>query len=656
MVKSFFRPTLQIFNQTNFGIDQGRYLLDFIEKPALIFDTFEKKIIAANTHVTELTAFTRDELMSLSVLDLFPNIHSVEEYFKSQRNVTLEEDEQFVVISRNKQKIPVELTQYSLDDNGTWLLCIIEPLATRKRDQKIIAGQRELIKAIKKLSYTNQLSDLRSALNLALEAGNDLTAASELAIYGGADNQPKLRLIAHWGDSRTFPFEIPLNDLIQLNKPYLWVYSRQDIISELHRCAYSNEFNYLASAPLGETGAMTGLIVLGNKNNEAPKEILRYAEILASTISGFIQKDIMIINLKKALKKNENKLTIGSKVIESVQDGVILLTPKLTIIDMNPIAELILGYATPEIEGQTIYNVLIGSDSISPALQSALRGIATHNLGNINLHRRDGSTFPARVQTLPISRGEDVIALLVLLRDLSEHEQIRLHTQQLEQRALLGEVTAILAHEIKNPINNISTGLQLMALELKEDESIKEQIDRLQQDLRRLNHLMESVLIFSRSKKYDVTPIDLSYLIKLLLDRWRPRMARLNIQHRIQIEPNTPKVLGDNYALEQVFTNLISNAVQAMNEIGGTLAVKLTPYSSPSGRLGVQVDVSDTGPGIPEEVLERIFEPFFTTNREGTGLGLAITKQIITAHKGNINVTSFPGGTVFHIWLPAPSH
>jgi signal transduction histidine kinase len=272
------------------------------------------------------------------------------------------------------------------------------------------------------------------------------------------------------------------------------------------------------------------------------------------------------------------------------------------------------------------------------------------------LHRRDGSTFPARVQTLPISRGEDVIALLVLLRDLSEHEQIRLHTQQLEQRALLGEVTAILAHEIKNPINNISTGLQLMALELKEDESIKEQIDRLQQDLRRLNHLMESVLIFSRSKKYDVTPIDLSYLIKLLLDRWRPRMARLNIQHRIQIEPNTPKVLGDNYALEQVFTNLISNAVQAMNEIGGTLAVKLTPYSSPSGRLGVQVDVSDTGPGIPEEVLERIFEPFFTTNREGTGLGLAITKQIITAHKGNINVTSFPGGTVFHIWLPAPSH
>jgi signal transduction histidine kinase len=132
-------------------------------------------------------------------------------------------------------------------------------------------------------------------------------------------------------------------------------------------------------------------------------------------------------------------------------------------------------------------------------------------------------------------------------------------------------------------------------------------------------------------------------------------MARLNIQHRVQIESNTPKVLGDHYALEQVFTNIISNAVQAMNDTGGTLAVKLIPYRSPSGRLGVQVDVSDTGPGIPEDVLERIFEPFFTTNREGTGLGLAITKQIVTAHKGNITVTSFPGGTVFHIWLPAPN-
>jgi PAS domain S-box-containing protein len=655
MVKSFFRPSLQLFNSTNFGIDQVHGLLDIIDKPAIILDTHLHKIIAANSQTIELTAFTRDELINLSFNDLFPEIQTGQEVYRSICNGSLKDEHGILITSRNQEHLPIELTAHSLDENCSLILLVIESLAIPKKDQAVIARKDDIFKAINKLINTYQLSDLKSALVTALEAGNELTSAGELAVYGGMDNHPKLKLIAHWGETRTFPSEIPINDLIQLNKPFLWVNGHQNTLSELHRTAYSNGFNFIASAPLGETGATTGLIALGSIGDDPPKEILHQVEILASTISGFIQKDILIINLQKALKKLESQLTIGNKVIESVQDGVILLTPRLTIIEMNPIAELILGYATTEIMGQTIYNVLIGSDSISPALQGAIRGIATHNLGNINLHRRDGSTFPARVQTLPITRGDAVLALLVLLRDLSEHEQIRLHTQQLEQRALLGEVTAILAHEIKNPINNISTGLQLMALELKEDELIQEQINRLQQDLNRLNHLMESVLVFSRSKKYDVTPLDLGHLIKLLLDRWRPRMARLNIQHRVQIESNTPKVLGDHYALEQVFTNIISNAVQAMNDTGGTLAVKLIPYRSPSGRLGVQVDVSDTGPGIPEDVLERIFEPFFTTNREGTGLGLAITKQIVTAHKGNITVTSFPGGTVFHIWLPAPN-
>ena len=130
-------------------------------------------------------------------------------------------------------------------------------------------------------------------------------------------------------------------------------------------------------------------------------------------------------------------------------------------------------------------------------------------------------------------------------------------------------------------------------------------------------------------------------------------MERLNIQHHIQVAPDTPPILGDQRALEQVFTNLISNAVRAMGENGGVLAVRMTPHVTPGNKLLTQIDISDTGPGIPEEIRERIFDPFFTTDPNGTGLGLSITKQIITAHKGSIYPTSFPGGTVFHIQIPA---
>jgi signal transduction histidine kinase len=104
--------------------------------------------------------------------------------------------------------------------------------------------------------------------------------------------------------------------------------------------------------------------------------------------------------------------------------------------------------------------------------------------------------------------------------------------------------------------------------------------------------------------------------------------------------------------LEQVFTNLISNAVEAMKDTGGTLVIKIEPKTKATGKFVLQIDISDTGPGIPKENQERIFEPFFTTSPNGTGLGLSITKQIVTAHRGSIFLTSFPGGTAFHVQLP----
>ena len=238
--------------------------------------------------------------------------------------------------------------------------------------------------------------------------------------------------------------------------------------------------------------------------------------------------------------------------------------------------------------------------------------------------------------------------------DISEHEQANIRTQQLEQRALLGEVTAVFAHEVRNPINNISTGLQLMALNTPQDDAENsELIERLQRDCNRLTDLMESILTFSRTGNYKFMPLNLQNVVERLLTRWRPRLARLQIQHHVQVAPDAPSILGDQRALEQVFTNLISNAVRAMGEKGGMLAVRIAPHLTPGKKLMAQIDISDTGPGIPEEIRERLFDPFFTTDPKGTGLGLSITKQIITAHKGSIYSTSFPGGTVFHIQIPA---
>jgi signal transduction histidine kinase len=164
---------------------------------------------------------------------------------------------------------------------------------------------------------------------------------------------------------------------------------------------------------------------------------------------------------------------------------------------------------------------------------------------------------------------------------------------------------------------------------------------------------MESVLSFSRPMEYKMEPTDLSVILSRLLDRWAPRMTRVNVTSFFQADPASRRIQGDPRALEQVFTNLVSNAVQAMSATGGTLAVKIENTDDATPLDYVQVSISDTGAGIPEEIRDHIFEPFVTTNPQGTGLGLAITKRIINAHKGNIAVTSFPGGTVFTVCLPA---
>jgi signal transduction histidine kinase len=164
---------------------------------------------------------------------------------------------------------------------------------------------------------------------------------------------------------------------------------------------------------------------------------------------------------------------------------------------------------------------------------------------------------------------------------------------------------------------------------------------------------MKSVLSFSRSAEYEMEPVDLGLLISRLVERLRPRLSAANIQYHLKPDHNTPLIMGNPRALEQVFNNLFNNAIQAMEANGGILAVKIQPAETTGKRQYALVIVADNGPGIPKENLDRIFQPFFTTKSNGTGLGLAITRRIVTAHKGIIQCNSFPGGTVFNVQIPA---
>jgi signal transduction histidine kinase len=239
----------------------------------------------------------------------------------------------------------------------------------------------------------------------------------------------------------------------------------------------------------------------------------------------------------------------------------------------------------------------------------------------------------------------------VVLRDQSEQKAIEDQTEILAQRAILGEVTAILAHEVRNPINNISTGVQLVASRLGKDHPQHESLGRLKNECDRLNQLLSDVLFFARPLELKMEPLDLADLMERFLARWSPRFNQSNINCHTNFAPDLPRASTDPRTFEQVILNLVTNALQAMPD-GGTISVSLAETTTNQGQM-VELKIADTGPGIPANIRERIFDPFFTTKKEGTGLGLAISRRILTAHKGTIGVESYPdAGTVFTIQVP----
>mgnify|MGYP001153476422 CR=1 FL=1 len=662
-------------------------VLDLIPQATLLIDQDNEKVLCANAKAAELSGYSRSELGELKLTSLVPSWHE-----ETQSQNVQEEPENLTIEDFFEWDTQEHESRYSIKNlvkrNGEQVLTRIhieELNASQGRALATIESEKshqlQQIKSQQRLEFWSQLialgsathqTDLKHALQSALEASQALTGAGILSVYQAGDNEPGLVRCVDWGETGCLPGRLPPQDLTQLNKPYLWEPAGRSL-SPIHRVGRNEGFSYIASAPLGEPGASIGLLIAADRSGEPVEEVLPIIQTAAAHITTILQQQSMISSIQDRLRSLLFQLAISETLQEAVHEGLLVLSPELVTLKMNRSAEMMLGYASNEVRNQPVENILIGTETLIPALTDAQQGNATYNLGNVRLFRRNGETFLAHVSTIPITKRGNIQGIMVLFNDLSQEEQIREHTQQLEQRAILGEVTAIFAHEVRNPINNISTGLQVMAMGLPGDDPNQEAISRLQTDCDRLEELMKSVLSFSRPTDYEMASVDAGMLVKRLVERLHPRMARVNVKHHLQIEPNCPQVKGNLRALEQVFTNLINNAVQAMSEAGGSLAIKVQPHNKPitaekadlvqqasqqdekenaSVRPSVEISVADTGPGISKDVQERIFQPFFTTNRNGTGLGLAITKRIVTAHKGNIYLTSFPGGTVFHVLLP----
>ena len=231
-------------------------------------------------------------------------------------------------------------------------------------------------------------------------------------------------------------------------------------------------------------------------------------------------------------------------------------------------------------------------------------------------------------------------------------EQAQEEARRSERLAALGQLSAGLAHELRNPLAVIKGSAETLTRKLANTDPITtEMASYISSEVNRMNSLVTRFLDFARPHKLERREEQIPPLIELGLKAARDRWPDAKVEVERQFAPDLPEVSIDVELMERVFTNLALNAYEAMGSGGGKLRVAAVPISD--GKRGVEITFQDTGTGIPAELREQIFNPFFTTKETGVGLGLSIVSKIVDDHRGWIRVTSEPGnGACFTVFLP----
>jgi len=355
-------------------------------------------------------------------------------------------------------------------------------------------------------------------------------------------------------------------------------------------------------------------------------------------------------------------LRSGVAAIDAAGRLRVLNAPARRILRIDPAGEPL---------GRPCREVFAAQPVVAELLLAALAGREAPSRAELVLDA--GGAAPARTigfTLAAVREGAELRGAALLFRDLQPLERVDERERLRERLAALGEMAAGLAHEIRNPLASLGVLTGLLRRRLGEASEERALVDELRGELRALEATVTAALDFVKPAAPAAAPVDLVEALEAAVAQVRARLAFEGELLRDYAEP-APVVQGDAELLRGVFANLVANAVEAMrgSAAPGRLSLRVFrrdaarddrvlrvadrgPLPGLARREAV-VEVSDTGPGVPEELRERIFYPFFTTKERGSGVGLALAHKAVTSHGGSVEVETPPaGGATFRVRLP----
>lgn len=365
--------------------------------------------------------------------------------------------------------------------------------------------------------------------------------------------------------------------------------------------------------------------------------------------------DTCLHSMMKLMKdgKSAHEKFFSDIILNSI-DAIVGLDNDFKVFLWNKGAESLFGYKKEEVMGKE-FDFLIPEKLRLKGEKKFLIDEVNRNgfLANYESERvkKNGEIINVSISRFAIydENKKETIGSVGILRDITTVKKLQKELREKENLALIGEVVSSIAHSLSNPLNIISGNADYLLLNKKSGESEYDELRTIVDEATRITKSLRGLLNFSRPLIVEKTKTDINQVAENILLQAKYEFGKKNIQLKKNLSKDIPVILADKAQLEEAITNIVINAIQAFTEEG-----EITVKTSTSNG-NITVEISDNGPGIPKENIDKIFRPFYSSKGygKGTGLGLSIVKRIITEHKGSIQVKSQPNkGTAFLITLP----
>jgi two-component system NtrC family sensor kinase len=629
----------------------------------------DHSLLEANNRLEVLTGYKKDELLRMSLDDLVPpeQAPEISECLERALRDGFGALNDFSLVNRYGDPVPMQLTAHLVSESGRQIIqCIARDVRERRRMRHQVLRRSEDLSAISAIAnMVSHLTDLEQVLEQVLAEVLRLTGMQSGVIYVKGDDDGEMVPVVKAGLTTELMGTIgwpggPRKLVDEVGK------ARQVVVSSASGQPLSGgTVRPPAEGPVSQLGVPLtskdrvhgAMVLFGRASRRFTDQDKALLTAIGNQIGVAVENAQLFHQLQRSVSDMATVRRFSDSVLQNMTNGLVVIDNSGKVRFINRAGGRILGLEETEAVGTSVESVLgPGADMVRDSLERAL----VYAGEEIAVRRSAGETIPLGISVSPLrDDGGKLNGVVVMLNDLRETKALEEERRRLDRLSFLGEISAVMAHEIRNPLAGIVAGVQHTITKLDEGDEKRGAMERVLKESERVNRIIEDILLISRPPRLNLAPCDVTEVIDELLSRWADKASSQGIEVRKSYASGLPLVRGDRMRLHQALSNLILNGIEAMPN-GGELSISVSApeagaaAGSFTGRAGyVEIEIGDTGVGIREEELGKIFEPFYTTKAGGTGLGLAITGRIINEHGGDVKAESQEGaGTRFIVTLP----